>query len=46
MPTVKLTAEQFKNEVFDYTTEKNGNLKGINLQLSISTQTGVAHVKW
>ena len=28
MPTVKLTAEQFKNEVFDYTTEKEWKFKG------------------
>ena len=28
MPTVKLTAEQFKNDVFDYTTEKEWKFKG------------------
>ena len=28
MPTVKLTAEQFRNEVFDYTTEKEWKFKG------------------
>ncbi len=28
MPTVKLTTEQFKNEVFDYTTEKEWKFKG------------------
>ena len=28
MPTVKLTAEQFKNEIFDYTTEKEWKYKG------------------
>ncbi len=28
MPTVKLTAEQFKKEVFDYTTEKEWKYKG------------------
>lgn len=28
MPTVKMTAEIFKNEVFDYTTEKEWNFKG------------------
>jgi len=28
MATVKLTAEQFKNEVFDYTTEKEWKYKG------------------
>lgn len=30
MPTVKLTAEQFKNEIFDYTTEKEWKYKGDN----------------
>lgn len=28
MPTVKLTAEQFKKEIFDYTTEKEWKYKG------------------
>ena len=28
MPTIKLTTEQFKNEVFDYTTEKEWKFKG------------------
>ena len=28
MPTVKLTAEQFKNDIFDYTTEKEWKYKG------------------
>tara|TARA_R110000787_G_scaffold86285_4_gene184028 strand:+ start:14575 stop:14796 length:222 start_codon:yes stop_codon:yes gene_type:complete len=28
MPTVKLTAAQFRNEIFDYTTEKEWNYKG------------------
>ena len=28
MPTVKLTAEQFRNEIFDYTTEKEWKYKG------------------
>lgn len=28
MPTVKLTAELFRNEIFDYTTEKDWNYKG------------------
>ena len=28
MPTVKLTAEQFRNDVFDYTTEKEWKFKG------------------
>lgn len=28
MPTIKLTAEQFKNDVFDYTTEKEWKFKG------------------
>ena len=28
MATVKLTAEQFKNEIFDYTTEKEWKYKG------------------
>ncbi len=28
MPTVKLTTEQFKNDVFDYTTEKEWKFKG------------------
>ncbi len=28
MPTVKLTAEQFRNEIFDYTTEKEWKFKG------------------
>ena len=28
MPTVKLTAEQFKNDIFDYSTEKEWKYKG------------------
>ena len=28
MPTVKLTAQKFKEEIFDYTTEKEWNYKG------------------
>ena len=28
MATVKLTAEQFRNEIFDYTTEKEWKYKG------------------
>ena len=28
MPTVKLTAKKFKEEIFDYTTEKEWNYKG------------------
>lgn len=28
MPTVKLTAEMFKSDVFDYTTEKEWKFKG------------------
>ena len=28
MATVKLTTEKFKNEIFDYTTEKEWNYKG------------------
>lgn len=28
MPTVKMTTETFKNEVFDYTTEKEWKFKG------------------
>ncbi len=28
MPTVKLTAEQFRKEIFDYTTEKEWKYKG------------------
>jgi len=28
MPTVKLTAEQFKKDIFDYTTEKEWKYKG------------------
>ncbi len=28
MPTVKLTAAKFKEEIFDYTTEKEWNYKG------------------
>ena len=28
MPTVKLTADKFKEEIFDYTTEKEWNYKG------------------
>ncbi|WP_088340203.1 thioredoxin [Robiginitalea sediminis] len=28
MPTVKLTAQKFKEEIFDYTTEKEWNFKG------------------
>ena len=28
MPTVKLTAEKFKSEIFDYTTEKEWKFKG------------------
>ncbi|MBK6622863.1 MAG: thioredoxin [Saprospirales bacterium] len=28
MSTVKMTAETFKNQVFDYTTEKEWNFKG------------------
>ncbi|MBX7094467.1 MAG: thioredoxin [Flavobacteriales bacterium] len=28
MPTVKLTAEKFRNEIFDYTTEKDWKYKG------------------
>ncbi len=28
MPTVKLTAAQFRNEIFDYTTEKEWKYKG------------------
>jgi len=28
MPTVKLTAEQFRNDIFDYTTEKEWKYKG------------------
>ena len=28
MPTVKLTAEKFKEEIFDYTVEKEWNYKG------------------
>lgn len=28
MPTVKLTAQKFKEEIFDYTTEKTWNYKG------------------
>ncbi len=28
MATVKLTAEQFKNDIFDYTTEKEWKYKG------------------
>lgn len=28
MPTIKLTAEQFRNEIFDYTTEKEWKYKG------------------
>ena len=28
MPTVNLTAEKFRNEVFDYTTEKEWKFKG------------------
>lgn len=28
MPTVKLTAQKFKDEIFDYTTQKEWNYKG------------------
>ncbi len=28
MPTVKLTTQKFKDEIFDYTTEKEWNYKG------------------
>ncbi|MGB5317317.1 MAG: thioredoxin [Robiginitalea sp.] len=28
MPTVQLTAQKFKEEIFDYTTEKEWNYKG------------------
>lgn len=28
MPTVKLTTQKFKEEIFDYTTEKEWNYKG------------------
>ncbi len=28
MPTINLTAEMFRNDVFDYTTEKEWNFKG------------------
>ena len=28
MPTVKLTAQKFKDEIFDYTTEKEWKFKG------------------
>jgi len=28
MPTVKLSAQKFKDEIFDYTTEKEWNYKG------------------
>ena len=28
MPTVKLTAQKFKEEIFDYSTEKEWNYKG------------------
>ena len=46
MPTVKLTTQQFKDDIFDYTQENNGNTRAQSPPSSISMPTGVDRVKW
>jgi hypothetical protein len=46
MPTVKLTTQLFKEEIFDYTTHQTWEYKGKKPAIIDFSQIGVVPVKW
>ena len=46
MPTVKLTTQKFKEDIFDYTAEKEWNYKGDKPAIIDFYAIGVAHARW
>jgi hypothetical protein len=46
MPTVKLSAQKFKDEIFDYTTEKEWSYKGDKPAIIDFYATGAAPARW